>query len=97
MNAHSQFDRFDASEDRIVATLTALVIAGVVASLAFGGMTEGLLQATYYLTDSGAAGGGAAGGAGAVVAAGISSSSLTGVALAGAVTGGVGAVVAAGA
>lgn len=97
MNANVAADRFDVSEEQLVAILTGLAIAGVVASIATGGVTSGLLHAAYYITNSGAAAGGASAGTGAVVAAGISSSSLTGAALAGAVTGGAGLVIAAGA
>jgi len=97
MNANLSAERIDVSEEQLVAVLTGLAIVGVFASVAFGGMTDGLLHAAYYLTDSGAAAGGASGGTGAVVAAGISSSSLSGAALAGAVTGGAGLVIAAGA
>ncbi|QLH79483.1 hypothetical protein HZS55_20245 [Halosimplex rubrum] len=97
MNANVNAKQFDVSEDKLVAILTALAIGGVVATVAFGGVTDGLLHAAYYVTDSGAAAGGASAGTGAVVGAGISASSLSGLALAGAVTGGAGLVVAAGA
>lgn len=90
---HGQSKTFGLDEEQLVPILTILVIGGVIASIALGGVSDALLQATYYITNSGAAAGGAAGGVGAVAAAGISSSSATGLALAGAVTGGAGLVV----
>lgn len=85
-------NRFQMEENQIVAILTGLAIAGVVASVAFGGVTDGLLQATFYVTQSGEAASGVGGGTGAVVGAAIASSSLSGMAMAGAVLGGAGLV-----